>query len=135
MNKRINLVRALVVDDSAFMRRLLTDLLESSGQIKVVGIARNGIDAVAKNQRLLPDVITLDVEMPEMDGLRALTELMRTRPVPVVMLSSLKMCIRDSLLTTGLPAAYLTNGQDVPDDLLQPVPEELIQLLLGDSQA
>ncbi len=89
MREKMNLVRVLVVDDSAFMRRLLTDLLESSGQIQVVGFARNGIDAVAKNQRLLPDVITLDIEMPEMDGLTALSELMRTRPVPVVMLSSL----------------------------------------------
>lgn len=82
-------VRALVVDDSAFMRRLISDLLESTGQIKVVGIARNGSDAVDKNLSLQPDVITLDIEMPEMDGLAALTELMRTRPVPIVMLSSL----------------------------------------------
>lgn len=89
MGERSDLVRALIVDDSAFMRRLVTDILESSGKIKVVGVARNGVDAVTKNQRLLPDVITLDVEMPEMDGLRALTEIMRTRPVPVVMLSSL----------------------------------------------
>lgn len=82
------MIRVLVVDDSAFMRRLITDLLESTGQIKVVGIARNGADAVAKNLRLQPDVITLDVEMPVMDGLTALTELRKTRPVPVVMLSS-----------------------------------------------
>ncbi len=81
-------VRVLIVDDSAFMRCLLSDLLEGSGQITVVGIARNGIDAVAKNMRLVPDVVTLDIEMPEMDGLSALTELMNTRPVPVVMLSS-----------------------------------------------
>ncbi|HBK86090.1 MAG TPA: chemotaxis response regulator protein-glutamate methylesterase, partial [Firmicutes bacterium] len=80
-------VRVLIVDDSAFMRCLLSDLLEGSGQITVVGIARNGIDAVAKNMRLVPDVVTLDIEMPEMDGLSALTELMNTRPVPVVMLS------------------------------------------------
>jgi len=83
------MVRVLIVDDSAFMRRLLTDLLAASGQLEVVGTARNGEDAVQKNQRLRPDVITLDVEMPVMDGLAALDQILSTRPVPVVMFSSL----------------------------------------------
>jgi two-component system chemotaxis response regulator CheB len=82
-------VRVLVVDDSAFMRRLLSDLLSNSGRLQVVGTARNGEDAVAKNLKLQPDVITLDVEMPVMDGLQALRRLLATRPVPVVMVSSL----------------------------------------------
>lgn len=80
--------QALVVDDSAFMRKLITDFLNSHPEIEVVGTARNGKDAVDKLMQLKPDVITLDVEMPVMDGLEALKEIMRLRPTPVVMLSS-----------------------------------------------
>ena len=89
MEGSVGLVRALIVDDSAFMRRLLRDILEESGYITVIGIARDGVDAVEKNQRLQPDVITMDIEMPKMDGLEALVAIMETRPVPVVMFSSL----------------------------------------------
>lgn len=136
MNKKINLVRALVVDDSAFMRRLLTDLLESSGQIKVVGIARNGIDAVAKNQRLLPDVITLDVEMPEMDGLRALTELMRTRPVPVVMLSSLTQSgARETIEALSRGAIDFVGKPSSPQEVLaSELRQEIIDKVLNAAQ-
>ena len=80
--------KALVVDDSAFMRKLIADFLNSHPQIEVVGVARNGKDAIDKLIALQPDVITLDVEMPVMDGLEALKEIMRVRPTPVVMLSS-----------------------------------------------
>lgn len=80
--------RVLVVDDSAFMRKLIADFLNSHPQLEVVGIARNGKDAIDKLITLQPDVITLDVEMPVMDGLQALKEIMRERPTPVVMLSS-----------------------------------------------
>ena len=65
-------VRVLIVDDSALMRRLLTDLLGSSPEIEVVGAARDGREAVSQAARLKPDVITLDVEMPEVSGLEAL---------------------------------------------------------------
>ncbi|MHC0038155.1 protein-glutamate methylesterase/protein-glutamine glutaminase [Pseudoneobacillus sp. C159] len=78
----------LVVDDSAFMRRAISQLLENDPQFFVVGIARNGEDAVEKVRRLRPDLVTMDVEMPKMNGLEALTEIMKTSPVPVVMLSS-----------------------------------------------
>lgn len=80
--------KALVVDDSAFMRKLIADFLNSHPEIEVVGTARNGKDAIDKLETLKPDVITLDVEMPVMDGLEALKEVMRIRPTPVVMLSS-----------------------------------------------
>lgn len=80
--------KVLVVDDSAFMRKLITDFLNSHPAIEVVGVARNGKDAIDKLETLKPDVITLDVEMPIMDGLEALKEIMRIRPTPVVMLSS-----------------------------------------------
>ena len=65
-------VRVLVVDDSALIRRLLTDLLSSAPEIEVVGTARDGREAVLQATRLQPDVITLDVEMPEVSGLEAL---------------------------------------------------------------
>ncbi|PFP30820.1 chemotaxis response regulator protein-glutamate methylesterase [Bacillus sp. AFS073361] len=79
----------LVVDDSAFMRRAISLILEKDPQFFVVGIARNGVEAIEKVQRLRPDLVTMDVEMPEMNGLRALEQIMKASPVPVVMLSSL----------------------------------------------
>jgi two-component system, chemotaxis family, protein-glutamate methylesterase/glutaminase len=78
----------LVVDDSAFMRRAISLILESDPQISVVGIARNGEEAVEKVKLLHPDLVTMDVEMPRMNGLQALEEIMNNNPVPVVMLSS-----------------------------------------------
>ncbi len=82
-------VRVLVVDDSALMRRLLCDLLGSSPEIEVVGTARNGRDAVLQAVRLKPDVITLDVEMPEVSGLEALPLLLAAHEAPVIMVSAL----------------------------------------------
>lgn len=78
----------LVVDDSAFMRRAISKILESDRQFFTVGAARNGLEAVEKVQRLRPDVVTMDVEMPEMNGLQALEQIQKVSPVPVVMLSS-----------------------------------------------
>lgn len=78
-----------MVDDSALMRRLLCDLLKSSPEIEVVGTARDGRDAVVQVSRLRPDVITLDVEMPEVSGLEALPLLLAVHEAPVVMVSAL----------------------------------------------
>jgi two-component system, chemotaxis family, protein-glutamate methylesterase/glutaminase len=89
-------IRVLVVDDSAFMRLAITRALNEQAAIEVVGTAHDGIEALAKARMLRPDVITLDIEMPNMDGLQTLAALMRERPVPVVMLSS--------LTTSGAPA-------------------------------
>ena len=86
MQKRISV---LVVDDSALMRSLLTDLLSSDRQINVLGAAKDAYEARDKIKQLNPDVITLDVEMPKMDGLSFLRNLMRLRPMPVVMISTL----------------------------------------------
>ena len=80
--------KLLVVDDSAFMRKLISDFFSDHLQVEVVGTARNGKDAIKKIQQLKPDVVTMDVEMPEMNGLDALKEIMQVCPVPVVMLSS-----------------------------------------------
>lgn len=81
-------VRALVVDDSAFMRHTISKLLTAEPGIEVVDTARDGIDALEKIERLDVDVLTLDIEMPRMDGLTALRHLMRQRALPVVMVSS-----------------------------------------------
>ncbi len=81
-------IGVLVVDDSAFMRKMLTDILESTGEIKVVGTARDGLEALKKVKELNPDIITLDVEMPSMDGLSCLRELQKITDIPVIMLSS-----------------------------------------------
>lgn len=82
-------VRVLVVDDSALMRRLLCDLLGASAEIEVVGTARDGREAVLQAARLKPDVITLDIEMPEVSGLDALPALLAVHEAPVIMVSAL----------------------------------------------
>ncbi|MEV0565982.1 chemotaxis-specific protein-glutamate methyltransferase CheB [Dactylosporangium sp. NPDC050588] len=78
----------LVVDDSALMRRMLKQMLVDAGGFEV-HTARNGVDALEQIERVEPDVVTLDINMPEMDGLTCLSHIMRERPRPVVMVSSL----------------------------------------------
>ncbi|TWI02823.1 two-component system chemotaxis response regulator CheB [Luteimonas cucumeris] len=81
--------RVLIVDDSAVVRQMLTEILSGDPAIEVVGAAADPLLAREKIKRLNPDVITLDVEMPRMDGLAFLENLMRLHPLPVVMISSL----------------------------------------------
>ncbi len=81
-------IRALVVDDSAFNRSAITGMLTSGGDVEVVGVATDGVDAIAKTLRLAPDVITLDLEMPNMDGYTFLRWVMKERPTPVLVLSA-----------------------------------------------
>jgi two-component system, chemotaxis family, protein-glutamate methylesterase/glutaminase len=87
--KPANRIRVLIVDDSALVRKILTELLASDPQIEVVGSAADAFIARDKIKSLNPDVLTLDVEMPKMDGVTFLRNLMRLRPMPVVMVSSL----------------------------------------------
>src|SRR5882672_3693350 len=81
-------IRVLVVDDSAFMRRIVGEAISAQPDMLLAGAAHSGLDALLKVEQLQPDVVTLDVEMPEMDGLTALRHLMARYPRPVVMLSS-----------------------------------------------
>ena len=85
----MNPIRVLIVDDSAVMRQVLTEILSHDPEIEVVGTASDPYVARSKILRLNPDVLTLDVEMPRMDGLTFLEKLMRAHPMPVLMVSSL----------------------------------------------
>jgi two-component system chemotaxis response regulator CheB len=78
----------LVVDDSAFMRRLISQIIDASPDFRVVGTARNGLDALRQIHALDPRIVTLDVEMPELDGMQTLGYIMSETPRPVVMLSA-----------------------------------------------
>ncbi len=83
------MVKILIVDDSAFMRNVLSNLVSSDPEIKVIGTARDGLEAVEKVAALKPDIVTMDVDMPRMDGIEALRHIMAKTPVPVLMVSSL----------------------------------------------
>jgi len=83
------MIRVLIVDDSSFMRKSLTYLLESDRSIEVAGTASDGVEAIQKVKELRPDVVLLDIEMPRMDGLMALMYIMNECPTPVLMLSAL----------------------------------------------
>lgn len=82
-------IRVLVADDSAFMRAALSRMIESDPALKVVGTASDGLEALAKAAQLDPDVMTLDVEMPRLNGLGVLRRLMAENPRPVIMVSTL----------------------------------------------
>jgi two-component system chemotaxis response regulator CheB len=83
------LIKVLIVDDSVVMRKLLKDILESDPEIQVIGTVKNGIVALEQIPILKPDVVTLDIEMPKMDGLTALQHIMDQHPVPVLMISAM----------------------------------------------
>lgn len=85
----MNKIKVLIVDDSAVIRNIVNDVLSSDDEIEVVGEAKDPFVARDQIKKLTPDVITLDVEMPKMDGITFLENLMRLRPMPVVMLSTL----------------------------------------------
>src|SRR5258707_12036623 len=81
-------IRVLVVDDSTFMRKVLETILTSDPQFQVIGQAKDGREAVALAESLKPDVLTMDINMPHMDGLQATAEIMTTNPRPIVIVSS-----------------------------------------------
>jgi len=82
-------IRVLVVDDSGFFRRRIIAMLNSDSRLEVVAEASNGLEAVVQAERVRPDVITMDVEMPVMDGITAVRRIMATRPIPILMFSIL----------------------------------------------
>lgn len=92
-------IKVLVVDDSVFMRKLISRLIEEDAALEVIATARNGLEAVKLVNELKPDVVTLDVEMPEMNGLEALAQIMAQRPTPILMLSSLTQAGASATIT------------------------------------
>ncbi len=133
----MKLIKVLVVDDSAFMRKMITELLEKDKRIRVVGTSRNGKDSLVKARDLLPDVITMDIEMPEMDGLTALEHHMKENPRPVVMLSSLTNQGADSTLkaiSLGAVDFVLKPSGSISLDL-EKVEHELVSKVIAASKA
>jgi two-component system, chemotaxis family, protein-glutamate methylesterase/glutaminase len=88
MNPHLKKVRVLVVDDSAVMRKMIPDMLETDPSIEVVGTAMDGTFCLKKIEELQPNVVTLDLQMPGMNGIDTLKEIMRWHPVPVIVVSS-----------------------------------------------
>lgn len=85
----MNKIKVLIVDDSIFMRKALESLLSGEPDIEIVGLAKNGKEGVEMAEQFHPDVITMDIEMPTMDGITALELIMKKNPTPVIMVSSL----------------------------------------------
>lgn len=124
------MIKVLVVDDSAFMRKLVSDILNSSPDLSVVDTARNGLEAIDKIKQKQPDVVTMDVEMPGMDGLSALKLIMEQSPTPVVMLSSLTKDGADATLKAleygavdfvAKPGGSISTLTGVKEDLIHKV--------------
>ncbi|CAH7041793.1 Protein-glutamate methylesterase/protein-glutamine glutaminase [Vibrio chagasii] len=82
-------IKVLVVDDSSFFRRRVSEIINSEARLEVIDVAVNGKEAVEKAKQLRPDVITMDIEMPVMDGITAVREIMAASPTPILMFSSL----------------------------------------------
>ena len=102
-------VRVLVVDDSVVVRLLVAQSLHANPQLELAGVANNGIHAIAKVDELKPDVVVLDVEMPEMDGLTALKAIRaKHRHLPIVMFSTLTS--RGASATTGKASSMSAMG-------------------------
>lgn len=124
------MIRVLVVDDSAFMRRAIVKMLEAEEDIAVAGTARNGEEAVSKTLALHPDVVTMDVEMPEVDGLEAVRRIVSQAHVPIIMVSAhtregaeitFKALELGAIDFVAKPDAAYANIEDVARDLVEKV--------------
>jgi two-component system, chemotaxis family, protein-glutamate methylesterase/glutaminase len=129
--------RVLIVDDSAFMRKLISDFLSEQPKIEVIGTARNGEDAIKKCREFRPDVITLDVEMPKLNGLEVLKRIMKEHPLPVVMLSSTTKEGADTTLQAIQAGAvdFVAKPSGSISIDLHKIKTELIQKVLSASKA
>lgn len=112
--------KVLVVDDSAFMRKIISDLIENDPDFRVTATAATGREAIEKVSELQPDLVTMDVEMPEMNGLEALKVIMAKHPLPVIMLSGInEEGMRETIMALESGAfdfirkPSITNSQDI----------------------
>ncbi|WP_449619398.1 protein-glutamate methylesterase/protein-glutamine glutaminase [Robertmurraya sp. Marseille-Q9965] len=130
-------IKVLIVDDSAFMRKLIQDFLSEHPSIEVIGTARNGEDALKKIKVLSPDVVTMDVEMPVLNGLEALQKIMNEHPIPVLMLSSTtKQGAENTMRAMALGAIdFIAKPSGAISLDLYKVKEELIQKVISASKA
>lgn len=113
--------KVLVVDDSAFMRKIISDLIENDANFQVTATASNGREAIEKVNQLSPDLVTMDVEMPEMNGLEALKIIMAQRPLPVIMLSGInEQGMKETImaLESGHLISYVSHPFPTPRILL-----------------
>jgi len=129
--------RVLVVDDSAFMRKIFSDFIERDALFQVVGTAENGQEAIRKVKELNPDAVTLDVEMPEMNGLDALKFIMELGPRPVIMLSGLnEEGMKETILALEAGAFDFIRKPSITNALgIEQVGEELMKQLHAAMQA
>jgi len=121
-------IKVMIVDDSAFMRRVLTQMLESDPDICVVGTARDGEDALARIERFAPDVLTLDLEMPKMDGLTFLSKVMTIRPTPILVVSSLAINGAEQTMRALEMGAvdFVTKPVAIPSEDMLDIRDELL---------
>ena len=123
-------ISVLVVDDSALVRQLLVDIISQDPDMEVAGTARDGVEAIKMTQDLDPDVITMDIHMPEMDGLSALEYIMKKMPRPVIMISALvKKGAVPTLKSLELgavdfiakPSQFPTSVADIREDVIEKI--------------
>ncbi|EGW20065.1 MULTISPECIES: response regulator [Methylobacter] len=133
----MNKIRVLIIDDSLLIRKVLTEILNSSSDIEVVGTAEDPLIAREMIKELNPDVLTLDIEMPRMDGITFLRNLMRLRPMPVVMISALTESNAEVTLTAlelGAVDFIAKPTMDV-ENTLNDYAEDIIAKVIVASQA
>lgn len=119
-------IRVLVVDDSAVARSFLIKGLEAYPNIEVVGYAINALDATAKIQRLQPDVMTLDVEMPGTNGIDFLAKLLPEHPLPVILVSSLNLRVFDALAAGAVDFVRKPDGTESRDSFFRSLSQKIV---------
>ena len=105
-------IRVLIVDDSSIMREAIRSILNSDSSLEVIGMAKDGDDAIKKTIALKPDVITMDINMPNMGGLEAIENIMNAQPTPIVVVSSMDVSVIVKALGMGA-MDFITVDQDI----------------------
>ena len=122
------MIRVLIADDSAFMRKVLSDLFNGQSDFQVAGTAVNGKDTIEKVKKLKPDLLTLDVQMPVMDGLEALAIIMEECPLPVVMVSSMTQAGTDATIRAlALGAVDFVSKAGGPISKIDSIANEILE--------